>query len=262
MAVKLTINNISFSYGSVKALEGFTIEITEGEAVSLVGPNGAGKSTLIKCIDRILKPHTGAILLDGNNIAQLNTRKLSTEMGYVPQSNVEVFPFTVFDIVLMGRKPYIGWNVSNKDLSVVAQTLEFTGMQSFGERYFDELSGGEKQKAIIARAIAQEPQVLLLDEPTSNLDIKHQLEVMELVTQIIEEKRISVVMAMHDLNLAARFSDRMVMMKDRQVFKIGKPETILNSHSIWQVFNVHAHITTVLGGKPVIIPLTAKHENE
>lgn len=257
VAVKLRINDVSFSYRSMNALDGITLEINHSEAVSLVGPNGAGKSTLIKCIDRILKPQKGAILLDEENTAETDARKLSREMSYVPQNNVEVFPFTVFDIVLMGRKPYMGWRVSQKDIAIVAQTLEFLEMEDFGQRYFDELSGGEKQKVIIARAIAQEPQVLLMDEPTSNLDIKHQLEVMEIIKDLVRVKRISVIMAMHDLNLAARFSDRIIMLKDKKVFKVGTPETIFSIDNIREAYGIEAQITTGQGGKPVVIPISA-----
>ncbi len=257
MAVKLRINDISFSYSSMNALDGVTLEINESEAVSLVGPNGAGKSTLLKCIDKILKPQKGVILLDGENTAKIDSVKLSRKMSYVPQNNVEVFPFTIFDIVLMGRKPHMNWRVNREDISIVAKTLKFLRMEDFGQRYFDELSGGEKQKVVIARAIAQEPRILLMDEPTSNLDIKHQLEVMEIVQELIHVKRISVIMAMHDLNLAARFSDRVVMLKDKKVFKIGTPETVFSQDHIREVYGIETQIIIGQEGKPVVIPIAA-----
>ena len=254
--MRLIIKNVSFSYASVRALDSISIEIDEGEIVSLVGPNGAGKSTLLKCIDRILRPKKGIIFFDGKETSRVNSKELAKMMGYVPQSTVEVFPFTVFDIVLMGRRPHIGWRVNKKDVEIVAQTLKFMGIEDLGVRYFDELSAGEKQKVAIARAIVQEPEVLLLDEPTSNLDIKHQLEVMETVRRLVQEKKISAIMAMHDLNLASRFSDRVVMFKNRRVFTTGSPKLVLNPENIKETYGVKAQVTNGYLNKPHIIPIT------
>lgn len=256
MAIKLVVNNISFSYGGMNALDDVTLEVNEGEAVSLVGPNGAGKSTLLKCIDRIIKPQRGVVFLDGKDAAKMDLRELSKIIGYIPQSSVEVFPFTVFDVVLMGRRPHLGWRVSRKDVAIIAQTLRFVGISEFGARYFDELSGGEKQKVLMARALAQEPELLLLDEPTSNLDIRHQLEVMEMVRKLVQERKISAIMAMHDLNLASRFSDKMVMLKDHQVFTAGLPETVLSLENIKAAYGVEARVTKGYGGKPYVMPIT------
>ena len=253
--MKLTIKNVSFSYASVRALDKISIEIDEGKIVSLVGPNGAGKSTLLKCIDRILRPQKGVIFLDGKEVSRINSKELARMMGYVPQSTIEVFPFTVFDIVLMGRRPHIGWRVNEKDVEIVAQTLKFMGIEELGARYFDELSGGEKQKVAIARAIAQEPKILLLDEPTSNLDIRHQLEVMVIIRKLVQERGISAIMAIHDLNLASRFSDRLVMFKNHQVFTIGKPELVLNPENIRETYGVEAQVTNGYLNKPHIIPI-------
>lgn len=253
--MKLIIKNVSFSYASVRALDKISIEIDEGEIVSLVGPNGAGKSTLLKCIDRILRPQKGVIFLDGKEVSRISSKELARMMGYVPQNMVEVFPFTVFDIVLMGRRPHIGWRVNEKDVEIVAQTLKFMGIEELGARYFDELSGGEKQKVAIARAIAQEPKILLLDEPTSNLDIRHQLEVMVIVRKLVQERGISAIMAIHDLNLASRFSDRLVMFKNHRVFTIGKPELVLNPENIRETYGVEAQVTNGYLNKPHIIPI-------
>jgi len=176
-------------------------------------------------------------------------------VGYVPQSTTEVFPYTVFDIVLMGRRPHIGWRVTGNDVKIVSRTLKFMGIEEFASRYFDELSGGEKQKIAMARALAQEPEVLLLDEPTSNLDIKHQLEVMNIVKKLVWERKISAVMAMHDLNLASRFSDSIVMLKDKKVFKVGDPKSILISENIERVYGVRAEVIKDSKGMPYIMPI-------
>lgn len=256
MAVKLIVHNVSFSYGGIPALDGISIEVSRGETVSLVGPNGAGKSTLLKCIDRILKPQHGAVYLDGMDTARLNSRDISKSIGYIPQSTGGVFPFTIFDVVLMGRRPHLGWRVSPRDIAIVANTLRFLGIETLGERYFDELSGGEKQKVMIARALAQEPEILLLDEPTSNLDIRHQLEVMEIIRQLVQERKISAVMAMHDLNLASRFSERIIILKDRVVFSTGTPEAVLNPENIRAAYGVEARVTSDHNGKPYVVPIS------
>jgi iron complex transport system ATP-binding protein len=256
VAVKLVVDNVSFSYGGIQALDSISIEVAKGETVSIVGPNGAGKSTLLKCIDRILKPQRGVVYLDGKDTARLNSRDISKSIGYIPQNTGGVFPFTIFDIVLMGRRPHLGWRVSPRDIAIVAQTLHFLDIEEFRMRYFDELSGGEKQKVLIARALAQEPEILLLDEPTSNLDIRHQLEVMETIRGLVRERKICVVMAMHDLNLASRFSGRIIMLKDREVFSIGAPETVLNLENIRAAYGVEARVTSGHDGKPYVVPIS------
>jgi iron complex transport system ATP-binding protein len=255
VAVKLAISDLSFGYNGSATLEDVFLEVGTGEMVSLVGPNGAGKSTLIKCIDRILKPQKGTMLIDGKEASRMASKDYSRMMGYVPQSTTEVFPYTVFDIVLMGRRPHIGWRVSRRDVRVVARTLKFMGIEEFAGRYFDELSGGEKQKIAMARAIVQEPEILLLDEPTSNLDIKHQLEVMRTVRLLVQKGGISAIMAMHDLNLASRFSDKIVMLKDGRVFETGRPESVLIPENIEKVYGVRAEVIRDSKGRPYVMPI-------
>lgn len=253
--MKLAITDLSFGYNGKATIEDVFLEVERGEVVSLVGPNGAGKSTLIKCIDRILRPQRGTVLVDGKAASLMGSKDFSRMMGYVPQSTKEIFPYTVFDIVLMGRRPHIGWRVTGGDVKVVAKTLKFMGIEQFASRYFDELSGGEKQKIAMARAIVQEPEILLLDEPTSNLDIKHQLEVMRTVRLLVEKGRISAIMAMHDLNLASRFSDKIVMLKDGRVFEMGRPESVLIPENIEKVYGVRAEVIKDSTGRPYVMPI-------
>lgn len=253
--MKLAITDLSFGYNGKATIKDVFLEVERGEVVSLVGPNGAGKSTLIKCIDRILRPQRGTVLVDGKAASLMGSKDFSRMMGYVPQSTKEIFPYTVFDIVLMGRRPHIGWRVTGGDVKVVAKTLKFMGIEQFASRYFDELSGGEKQKIAMARAIVQEPEILLLDEPTSNLDIKHQLEVMRTVRLLVEKGRISAIMAMHDLNLASRFSDKIVMLKDGRVFEMGRPESVLIPENIEKVYGVRAEVIKDSTGRPYVMPI-------
>jgi iron complex transport system ATP-binding protein len=184
----LSIHELNFRYKNINALEGVGLKLNKGEILSIVGPNGAGKTTLLKCIVRIVKPERGTILIDGKDASQMKRLDLARCVGYVPQSSPSKFPITVFDAVLMGRRPYIAWKPSKKDLEVVADLLMSMDLEDLALRSFDELSGGEKQKVLLARAFAQDPNYLLFDEPTSNLDLRHQMEVMEMISGMVREK--------------------------------------------------------------------------
>jgi len=251
--VNITIKGLTFSYNSHKILDDLNVVIENSEILSLVGPNGSGKTTLIKCIDRILKPR-GSILLDGRDLDRMSRQEVARQIGYVPQSSSTPLSTTVFDTVLMGRRPHIGWRVSDSDLGKVAEVLERLHLEALAMRDFSKLSGGQKQKVLIARALAQEPAVLLLDEPTSNLDMLHQLEVMESVSCLVKEKKISVVMAIHDLNLASRFSDKLVMLKEGKVYAAGEPKDLLSKTNIGRVYGIEAMVLDALG-RPYIVPL-------
>jgi iron complex transport system ATP-binding protein len=253
--LKLTINKLSFNYDAVQILKDIKLELGLGELLSIVGPNGSGKSTLLKCINRILKTKQNTILIDGEDASKLNLKELSMLMGYVPQSSTSTFPFTVFDVVMMGRKPYIHWNVGERDSEIVAEMLDFLGINHLAMRHYNELSGGEQQKVIIARALAQQPQLLLLDEPTSSLDIKHQLEILCMLKSLAQSKERSVIVSMHDLNLASRFSDRMLMLKQGCIYAVGTPEEVLTEKNIEAVYGINASVTTSIVGKPQVTPL-------
>jgi iron complex transport system ATP-binding protein len=253
--MKLTINNLSFNYSSIPILKEINLEIGMGEVLSIVGPNGSGKSTLLKCINRILKPKQDAILIDGQDTRKLNLRELSRLMGYVPQSSTNSFPFTVFDVVMMGRKPYIHWSIGEHDNEIVAQMLDFFGIGHLAMRHFNELSGGEQQKVIIARALAQQPKLMLLDEPTSALDIRHQLEILCILKSLAQSKERSVIVTMHDLNLASRFSDRILMLKKGEIYALGTPEAVLTEKNIEEVYGIQANVSTSVVGKPQVTPI-------
>ncbi len=245
---------VEFGYGSAPVLKDVCIELAESEMLGVVGPNGAGKSTLLRCIDRILKPQRGSILLDEREIKEMSRMELARKMGYIPQSSAQVFPATVFDTVLMGRRPHIGWRSSEKDTKKVLETLQLLKIKSFAMRDINELSGGQQQKVFIARALTQEPDVLLLDEPTSNLDIKHQLEVMDIIKNIVREKGIAAIMAIHDLNLASRYADRIVMMNGGEVFDAGDAAAVLTPENIKHVYDVEVEVPNH-SGRPYIVPI-------
>lgn len=252
--MKLVIKGICFSYGSRRVLDDITFEAADGEVTSIVGPNGSGKSTMLRCAARVLKPQRGTVFLDGREASKISSREMAKLLGYVPQRANEVFPITVLEVVLLGRKPYVTWGVSQKDRDVVARVLKFMGLEDFASRFLDELSGGEKQKVLIARALAQEPQVFLFDEPTSSLDIKHQLEVLQVIRGLAIERGCSVVMVLHDLNLASRFSDKMLLLCQGKVFAVGTPETVLTPENIEAVYEVEARVTQSPFG-PSVLPI-------
>jgi len=256
--LKLKINKLSFSYNSTPILEDVELEVGLGEMLCIVGPNGSGKSTLLKCINQILKTEQNSVLINGQDANTMNLKELSMIMGYVPQSSTSAFAFTVFDVVLMGRKPYINWNLSDRDSEIVAEMLDFLGIGSLSMRHFTELSGGEQQKVIIARALAQQPQLLLLDEPTSSLDIKHQLEILCILKSLAETKHCSVIVAMHDLNLASRFSDRLLMLKRGCVFAVGTPESVLTEETIESVYGVKVRVSKSILNCPQVTPLVSE----
>jgi iron complex transport system ATP-binding protein len=258
--MKLKVKDVEFRYGSVQVLKDVSIELAESEMLGVVGPNGAGKSTLIRCIDRILKPQRGIILLDERDIKEMRLMELAKKMGYIPQSTSQIFPATVFDTVLMGRRPHIGWQSSEKDTEMVLEMLQMLNIEDLAMRDINELSGGQQQKVFIARALTQEPDVLLLDEPTSNLDIKHQLEVMDIIKNIVKEKELSAIMAIHDLNLASRYADRIIMMYSGEIFSAGDPVSVLTPDNIKRVYGVVAEVNNN-NGMPYIVPIRPVRQN-
>lgn len=252
--MKLKVNNVEFAYNSTPILQNISMDLDRSEMLGVVGPNGAGKSTLIRCIDKILTPKQGSILLDGNDIRAMTRMEIAKRMGYVPQTTTRVFPATVFDTVLMGRRPHLGWKSGEEDVDKVLEILELLGIMEFAMRDFNEISGGQQQKVLIARALAQEADVLLLDEPTSNLDIRHQLEVMDIMKGIVREKWISAIVAIHDLNLASRYTDRLLMMNGGRIFAAGDPDSVLTAENIRHAYGVEALVKND-GERPYIIPV-------
>ncbi|ACB86171.1 ABC transporter related [Natranaerobius thermophilus JW/NM-WN-LF] len=246
--MKLSAEGITFSYGSRSVLDDVTFQVPEGQVTSIIGPNGSGKTTLIKCINKVLPPKKGSVMVDGQELLKMNRKNMAKILGYVPQITKEAFPLTVFETVLMGRKPHMGWKVSSKDLNTVSQVISQLGLTSLSERYLDELSGGQKQKVLLARALAQEPGIFLLDEPTSDLDIKNQLEVLQLVNKIAKENTSTIVMAIHDLHMAARFSDKVILLKEGEIYATGTPTEVLTEENLAVTYEVKTSIINTNSG--------------
>ena len=251
--MRLQIRNLRFSYGSTEILRDINMGLNPSEVLGIVGPNGTGKSTLLRCIDRILIPE-GEVLLDGQEISGMSRVEIAKRIGYVPQSMTGVFPATVFDMVLLGRRPHLSWRSSEEDMDKVLEMLDLMDIKDLAMRNFNETSGGQQQKVLIARALAQDVDILLLDEPTSNLDIKHQLEVMEILTELSKTKGISVMMAIHDLNLASRYSDRIIMLNGGGIRDEGDPASVLTAENIRSVYGVDVVVRNE-DGKPYMIPM-------
>ena len=221
--MKLSVTGLEFKYTSSPILRDIVFEVSHSEILGVVGPNGTGKSTLIKCIDRILSPQRGTVTLDGADIFKMSRITLARNIGYIPQRISQRFPATVFDVVLMGRKPHMGWVANERDIDKVIDILRLLKLEDLAMEDFNELSGGQQQKVFVARALAQETGVLLLDEPTSNLDIRHQLEVMDTIRNVVTEKSLAAVVAIHDLNLASRYSDKTLLMKTAKYSRPVRP---------------------------------------
>jgi len=248
----LQVVGLEFSYHASPVLEGVSFELNAGELAVILGPNGAGKSTLLRCLNGVLKPRKGAVLLEGASVATMGPRQLSRRVAYVPQASQANF-MTVFDAVLLGRRPYFEWGPAPRDFALAEQALHRVRLDNLALRRLHELSGGELQKVNLARALAQEPRILLLDEPTNNLDLKSQLEVMELIHAFTRKKGTAAIVTMHDLNLGLRYGDRFLVMKDGAVWAKGGPE-VIDVDLIREVYGVEAVIEEVRGLR-MVIPL-------
>ncbi len=249
----LSIENLTFGYNGRAVLTGIGFTLAPGEIVTVAGPNGTGKSSLLKCVTRINPVRSGRITLHGKDTRGMKRTDLARHLGYVPQNTHSRFPMTVFDTVLMGRRPHMGWRPSRNDMDTVSRILSELGLADLAVTDFERLSGGQKQKVLLARALAQEADFLILDEPTSSLDLKHQVEVMELVRKLADRHNVGVFMAMHDLNLAARFSDRVLLLHRGKVHGLGKPWDVIHEGSIKDVYGVDAVIAEA-GGTRFVIP--------
>jgi len=240
--VFLRVDGVEFSYRSVDVLKNIKFGIHKGEIVSIVGPNGSGKTTLLKVINGILRPKKGSIYIDEKTFHSFSKRDIAKIIGYVPQKLVSQQPMAVLEFVVTGRKPYILFTPTRKDYEIAVEVLREVGMEDKANRKITELSGGELQMILIARALAAEPRVLLLDEPTSNLDPYHQIEIMNLVKKVAKERNVAVLTVLHDLTLAYRYSDKVIMMKRGEIFSLGSPEEVLTEENILHVYNVKAMV--------------------
>lgn len=238
MSVLLSAENLAFSYRSHRAVQDVVAQVRAGEVVSVIGPNGSGKSTLLRCLIGLLRPDIGRVRLLGRNVREIQPRERARLIGYVPQMSYQEQPFTVTDAVLMGRRPHSGWRFRPEDLRIAERVMEQLRITHLADRFIGELSGGQRQKVFIGRALAQEPQLLALDEPISALDVYHQLEVLELVREQALNHGAGVLMVLHDLSLAHRFSDRVLLLQNGHLQDSGSPADVISHSNIADVYRV------------------------
>lgn len=259
----LSLEDVDFAYGNGKlTLKDITLDIRNPQLISIIGPNGVGKSTLIHCINKILTPSKGTVMVDDVDISGIKIKELAKKMGYVPYSSNDTFPLTVVDTILMGRNPHSKWKSDlHEDMKVVKEVLALMDITPLAMRPFNELSAGQHQRVMLARGLAQEPEILLLDEPTANLDIKHQMDVIRTLKKLSIEKQIVVIMISHDLNLAAKYSDNVIMMSEGTVYAVGKPSDVITVESIKAVYDVDAEVV-VRNGRPFIVLLDKEFNDD
>ena len=249
--MEIRTEDTTLSYGAARILKGISMETHTGEFVGIIGPNGSGKSTLLKCIYRVLKPDGGCIWLGDQELHEMKIRNSARKVAVVAQHNYYNFEFSVREVVMMGRAPHKKMLEKDgaKDFEIVDQALKTVGMYEFADRNFSTLSGGEQQRVILARALAQQTPCLILDEPTNHLDITHQLQLMELVRGL----NVTVLSAIHDLNIAAMYCDRLYILKDGEIVGSGTPEELLTPETIRRVYQVESEIVRDRNGKMHIL---------
>jgi len=253
----LEIQNLHVSYGSRAVLRGVSLTVRPGEVVALVGPNGSGKTTLLRAITRVVPWRQGDVLVAGQSVSRMSRKEIARWIAVVPQSIALPIGYTALEIVLMGRTPHLGFLAQEgpADHRIAAKSLELVGAAQFAGRRVDELSGGERQRVILARALAQRAPILLLDEATANLDIGHQISVLQLVRRLARQNQYAVVAAIHDLTLAGMYADRMELMCGGRIVCSGKPREVLDQERLAEVYG--AQVTVLRDNHlpgPVVVP--------
>lgn len=248
----LNVRELEFSYGDNKVLKEISFDAKGNEIISILGKNGAGKTTLLKCLLKILRPQKGSIDIGGKSIVEMNGRELSKHVAYVPQSYLPTMT-TVFDSVLLGRKPYIELSAGKSDIDKTSQMIIDMGLESISQKYVDRISGGEFQKVQIARALVQEPEILVLDEPTSNLDIANQHKTMCMIESNVRSRDVCAIMTMHDINLAVLYSDRFIFMNNGRIEAFGDKD-IISKELIRKVYDMECEVLDH-HGVPFIMPM-------
>lgn len=248
----MEIKNLSYRYkGSPEVLTDVSFNAEPGKFLAILGNNGVGKSTLLKCFNHILKPDAGQVLLDGEDLLKKTAREVAKQVAFVSQSTPNT-QLTVHDVVMLGRRPYMTWGFTEQDHTIVHEAMHRLDVEDLRGRFLNQLSGGEKQKVMLARALAQQPKVLLLDEPTSALDIQNQYAVLKMVRDICHKDNMIAIMVIHDLNLALQFCDRFLLLKDGQVYHHGD-RSILDSQALKDVYGVNAKVAEIENRYTVLV---------
>ncbi|MGO4202232.1 ABC transporter ATP-binding protein [Rhodococcus sp. TAF43] len=261
-APRLVAESLTLGYGDRMIVEGLDVEIPTGVITTVIGPNGCGKSTMLRALGRLLKPRAGTVLLDGKAITTMRTKDVARTLGMLPQAPVAPEGLTVADLVARGRHPHQSWirQWSSDDETEVAHALALTGVADLADRPVDQLSGGQRQRAWISMALAQGTDILLLDEPTTYLDLSHSVEVLDLVDRMHEELGRTVIMVLHDLNLAVRYSDHLIVMSEGRIVASGAPQDVISAELLLEVFGLEAAvIDDPVSDRPLIVPIGTRH---
>lgn len=241
--MEVKFERLHFGYNRKREiLHGIDLNLPSNKFIAVLGPNGCGKTILVKQINRILRAQSGTVQIGDRQVSQLEPSELAKLIAYVPQMTSGVMNGSVMDTVMLGRRPYIQWKPTDADLEIVAKALIRLNISHLSQRLYNQLSGGQKQTVLIARALAQAPDIYLFDEPVSFLDVKNQLEIMSIGRELVEQDGKTVIMVLHDLNMALRFADHVVIMKDGNVFAQGAPRDVITEENILAVYGTHAEI--------------------
>ena len=241
--ISVRLENMSFGYDEKLILENVNLEISEPGLLCILGPNGVGKTTIVKNMNKLLKPKSGHVYVNGVDVSTMSHLDVARIMAFVPNSSNSVFSMTVGEFILMGRHPRAGYTTSERDIAVVDSAIEILGLQEFAERDVRQLSAGQTQRVLIARGLVQEPEILILDEPTSNLDVKYQMDVMKFLKAYARDRKIVVIMVCHDLNITAAYADRVLLLYGKNVYADGKASEVLTADNIKTAYNVNAEVT-------------------
>lgn len=264
--ITLEAQDITCAYDGRPVLEELCLAVRSGEVTALIGPNGVGKTTLLRAMARLLEPRQGSVLLAGRDLRGMSSKAVAQQLGLAPQAETASWPITVERAVSLGRAPHRGWLLpfSAEDRAIVEGILQQTGLVPLRERRVTELSGGEQRRVILARVLAQQPEVLLLDEPTAYLDLKYQTEILELVSRLAHEDKLAVVISLHDLNLAALYADRVALLSEGALQAVGAPSEVLTPERLTQVYGVPVVVTRhPVSDTPLVMPVangTSSHK--
>ncbi len=253
--MKVELESLGFSYkGQDSVLRNIDLTIDEPGLICIIGPNGVGKSTMVKCMNKLLIPTAGKAELDGREVKSYSLKELSTRVGFVPATSSDSFSMTVADTVLMGRHPYAKLGSEKEDMHKVYEVLKALNITHLALRNYNELSAGQHQKVSIARGLAQEPQILILDEPTANLDVRHQVQVIELLQRVSHEKNITIIMISHELNVASKYADRVIVMSTPGIiYRTGTPNEVITEDTVRYVYGMNCRIIDDCGRPHVIL---------
>lgn len=253
--MRMSVRNLVQGYGSKTILDDISFDVDTGEVLALLGPNGSGKSTLIKTICNIMEPRSGQILIDETPIEDIDITDLAKIVSYVPQSTAAATYTTVMDTVLLGRKPYVTWSYRQKDIDYALDAMKAMRIIGYSSRDVSDLSGGQRQRVFLARSLAQCPSFFIFDEPTSALDLKHQMNTMIKMREVVHDKGAGMVIALHDINLAMNYSDKVLMLKNGKIFAYGTPDETITEENIRVVYGVESRIMEA-EGRRFILPMS------